>query len=77
MSSIIKRAAVRSAEAAEGPALPQAGGRARPRGAHSKRIELVRVGQRVHALELTCACGETTLIELDYPDEDSPNGAAR
>jgi hypothetical protein len=79
MSSILKRTEVRlgaSAAAsppADGP-LPAAS--SRPRGQHAKRVELVRVGDRVHALELRCSCGETTLIELDYP-EDAPNGAPR
>lgn len=76
MSSIIKRAAVQAAAAAAAPGSALPGATSRARGAHAKRVELVRVGERVHALELTCSCGETTLIELDYP-EDSPDGAAR
>jgi hypothetical protein len=78
MSSIIKRTEIQQgptgAPGPTGPALPATAVRAR--GPHAKQVELVRVGARIHALELRCSCGETTLIELDYP-EDSPTGAAR
>jgi len=47
-------------------------GRARPATAHDKRVELLRIGARIHALELTCSCGETTLIELEYPQDEAP-----
>jgi hypothetical protein len=79
MSSILKRTEVRlGASGAASPAAdaPLAAVPTRPRGLHAKRVELVRVGERVHALELRCSCGETTLVELDYP-EDAPNGAPR
>ena len=80
MSSILKRTEVRlGAEAPTGPGAkaPLPSPASRTRGAHAKRVELVRVGGRVHALELRCSCGETTLIELDYPDPDASNGAPR
>jgi len=32
-------------------------------------VRVLRAGGRVHALEVTCACGETTLIELEYQDD--------
>ena len=78
MSSILKRTEVRLGAGAVGPGsdAPPTPATSRPRGAHAKRVELVRIGDRVHALELRCSCGETTLIELDYP-EDVPNGAPR
>jgi len=77
MSSIIKKADVRPGEgdSAESPALPASCAPSRSRRVDDKRVVLVRVGERVHALELVCSCGETTLIEFDYP-EDSPTGAA-
>ena len=79
MSPIIKSRFVHLTEpggaaGADAPraALPAA---ARARGRCEKRVELLREGERVHALEITCSCGEVTLIELDYP-EDGPDGAA-
>ena len=73
MSSIIKSANVRLGDAGpdEGPgaAMPSPGSRAR--GPHAKSVEILRVGDRVHALELVCSCGEKTLIELDYPEASS------
>lgn len=67
LRSIIKHHAVRlDPDEAPASALPQ-----RPR-AGQKRVELLRVDGRVRALEITCACGEKTVVELDYPDE-KPN----
>ena len=31
-----------------------------------KSVRTVDVGGRIQAIELTCACGEVTVIELDY-----------
>lgn len=36
-------------------------------GRHAKRARLVEVDGVVRAIECTCSCGETTLIELEYP----------
>ena len=33
-----------------------------------KRVELLRVEGVVHALEITCSCGEKTVVELDYTE---------
>lgn len=61
--SIIKHHQVRLE--AQAPALPK-----RPSSrAHEKSVELLRLQGRVHALQLTCSCGETTLVELDYAPE--------
>ena len=32
----------------------------------AKQVELLRVGGVVQALEITCSCGEKTVVELDY-----------
>ena len=65
--SIIKHHAVRldGDEGCAAPALPKG----RPRAGGQKRVELLRVDERVRALEITCACGEKTVIELDYADD--------
>lgn len=33
---------------------------------HSKGVRLVRVEHVVRLLELTCSCGEVSVVELDY-----------
>jgi hypothetical protein len=69
--SIIKHASVRldAGPSAVSPALPKN----RASRAGQKHVELLRVDGRVRALEITCACGETTVVELDYADD--PKGA--
>jgi len=32
-----------------------------------KSVRLLRVESVVQAIEVTCSCGETTLVELEYP----------
>lgn len=76
LRSIIKHHAVRldvehehdapAAHATAGAAKARA-----PRGGQ-KKVELVRADGKVRALEITCACGEKTVVELDYAD-DKPN----
>ena len=80
MSAIIKSSNVRLDDSdpsgSPAPAVPAASS-VRPAlapGAHEKRVELLRIGERVHALELTCSCGEITVIELDYPGRDTAGG---
>ena len=64
--SIIKSHSVRldadDAHGAHGAPLPK--NRA-PR-AGQKHVELHRVDNQVRALEITCSCGEKTVVELDY-----------
>jgi hypothetical protein len=64
MSSVIKKSNVQLA----GHATP-AGARAPAANAATcmNRVRPLKVGDVVAALEVTCACGETTVIELDYP----------
>jgi hypothetical protein len=33
-----------------------------------KRVRTVQLDGAVRAIEVTCSCGETTLIEIDYPN---------
>ena len=39
-------------------------------------LRLVEANGRVHAIEVTCRCGEVSLIELEYDpaEEDTPRG---
>ena len=64
MSSVIKRTNVQlasnaSAGGARGPAANAS--------TCANRVRPLRVGDVVAALEITCSCGETTVVELDYP----------
>ena len=34
-------------------------------------VKVHETGGRVQAIEVTCACGETTVIELEYPSRES------
>ncbi len=40
-----------------------------------KGVRLLNDGGDVRAIEFTCACGEVTVLELQYP-EDSANSSA-
>lgn len=71
MSSIIKsnRVRVDARVAAAGGAQRVGPGASQPSEACEKAVRLLEMGGRVHALELSCLCGEITIIELDYPSE--------
>ena len=72
--SIIKKELVRLAQAGAPPATARA---TAPRAArHHKSVQLLRVGSRVRALELTCSCGETSVVELEYPEDSAPTEAS-
>jgi len=51
---------------------------ARPRGpqgaarACDKAVELLRHDGHVHALQITCSCGDKTVVELRYPATSLP-----
>jgi len=68
--TIIKRHRVR--DGAPAPAkvrsTPGAQSAAQP-GASDKSVRLLEQDGRVYAIELTCSCGDVSVIELDYPDE--------
>jgi hypothetical protein len=73
MSTIIKKNRVRQVEPGTQPS-PEAPLPRRPQRGR-KKVELLRVQGRVRALELTCSCGEKTVVELDYAGE-APDGPA-
>ncbi len=66
MTGVIKRAQVRMDDD-KVSVRPTAAGVARP---ESKRpasgARILRVDGRAHAIEVTCACGRKTVLELDY-----------
>jgi len=37
------------------------------------RVELLEDGGVVHALKLTCSCGEVTVVELEYDEKETKN----
>jgi hypothetical protein len=75
MPSIIKSSVVR----AVGPGAQAATGR--PGGSRGgarscdKSVELLREGGVVHALQITCSCGDKTVVELEYPAEPNDEAA--
>lgn len=67
-SRILKHSQIVDATGPLPPATP--GAKAAPAPAvakHAKRARLVEVDGVVRAIECVCSCGETTLIELEYP----------
>lgn len=38
-----------------------------------KSVELLKDGDVVVAIELSCSCGETTVVELEYADTPGSN----
>jgi hypothetical protein len=79
--SIIKRERVRLGEPPQtrpGPAgLVPAPARAATAACRAPRAELVRVAGEVRAIELTCACGEVTLVEIELAGAPARNGGER
>ena len=71
MRQIIKKDHVRVDE--QGAPTPTGGRRA---GASPTSVEVVRVDGRVQVLEVRCACGEVSVIELTYGDAASPEETA-
>ena len=43
-------------------------------GAPAPGLRLVEANGRVHAIELTCKCGEVSLIELEYDTQETSSG---
>jgi hypothetical protein len=70
MPSIIKNSSVRATHPGASFARPSA------TRACEKSVELLRQGGVVHALQLTCSCGDTTVVELDYPQPHLPEESA-
>jgi len=77
--TILKRDRVRvqappdpaAARRGSGPARRASDGAA---GDCAKSVRLLREGGVVHALEVTCSCGEVTVVELVYPNPDPAVG---
>jgi hypothetical protein len=67
---IVKHSNVHVAAAADPTPAPLPAPRSAPC-VVAKRVTLVEQGGKPCAIELTCSCGETTLIELEYPQEMS------
>jgi hypothetical protein len=71
--AIVKKQFVRvdagdAARAVRGP-LPARGAPAR---ACSKEVRLLQLDGRVRGLEVTCSCGEVTVVELEFPGRTDP-----
>jgi hypothetical protein len=67
MHSIVKKDQVRLADDGAGPQ-PGEVRAARERGRCTKDARLLEIDGRVLAIEVTCSCGERTVVELDYPE---------
>ncbi len=65
MHKIIKRQRVRMLGT---DVAPEAAVESPLRETHERGVSLIRVGERVEAIELTCPCGETTILEIEYED---------
>lgn len=75
--SIIKRRSIQLEPAAPegcapGHAVVRPGVRPGARAAQGASARLLRADGVVRAIEVTCACGDVTVIELDYADPDAP-----
>ncbi|MEZ6196381.1 MAG: hypothetical protein R3F20_11750 [Planctomycetota bacterium] len=70
---IIKRGAVRSpAPASGGPGTVAAKHAHEPTGPEARcTVELHRDGDLIRAIEVTCPCGHTMILECDYPEESA------
>lgn len=63
MQSIVKKQFVQVDALADRPGQRQSASGSRCK----KSVRLLRLGAVVQALELTCSCGEVTVVELEYP----------
>ncbi len=67
MPSIYKKHMFHDADGAEAECAGPAPNAERPVRRSTRRVELLRVDGVVRAIEVSCACGESTLIEIEYP----------
>lgn len=72
MSSIIKSGLVRCAEHAERDAPASREGA--PPAPPDWQVRLISLEGRAQAIEVRCACGETTVIELEFPPPAEAGG---
>jgi hypothetical protein len=73
-SPIIKNAFVKLNSPANAGARPGAAAHERAHGRRSAR--LVEIDGAVRAVEITCPCGETTLVEFAFEEKPRVNGGA-
>lgn len=64
--TIIKRDRVQLESVRRVPTATQLGSGQDASCAQEKSVRIVEVAGRAQAIELTCSCGERTVIELDY-----------
>ena len=67
MASIIKNHLVRLDVTASG----SAPARTRPSCRPAKEVRLLRVDGVVRAIELSCSCGETTVLQLEFEPKET------
>lgn len=48
-----------------------------PRPECEKAVRLLTRGDVVQALEVTCSCGEVTVVELEYPEPHATQGTSQ
>jgi hypothetical protein len=83
MKQVIKKDHVRVGESAEAAAENGTNGSSRAPAARSPHAHgsrgpgahLVRIDGRVQAIELTCRCGDVSVLEIDYEDPTQPTEA--
>ncbi len=63
MHSIVKKSFVQ----VETQSSARAGGPANAGARCKKSVKLLRLDAATHALEVTCSCGEVTVVELEHP----------
>ena len=69
MHSIVKKQFVRlDTSAPARAAAPETGRGPRQRPSCEKSVRVLNLEGQVHALEITCSCGETTVVQLEYPE---------
>lgn len=71
MRSIIKKNQVHELE----PSAARPAQAAPKRARLDKSLELLEQGGRVHAIQLTCSCGEVSVIDLEYPEGNEEESA--
>lgn len=64
--TIIKRRRVQLEAVQRVPARAHASSKAHAEVAHEKSVRALTTDGRVQAVEITCSCGEVTLVELAY-----------
>lgn len=67
MQSIIKKVQVREIEPGAAGPRPQASRAHAPAGPCEQGVRTLSENGQIHAIEITCSCGEVTVVELEYP----------